>query len=306
MLRHLAARFAFPARASPRAGAAPGALSSALRRRSSVSAEPPGGAAAPPPPPSAPSRWQRLKRKRRAERTPANRTAYRFDRAAPAPLPAALAHVRAAAWAAFDESLELVLRLNIDPRKAAENIRGAALLPHGTGRPARVAAFAEGIDADAARAAGADRVGADDLVAQIAADRAKSLKGFHACVAVPELLPTVAARVGMLLGPKGLMPAKKDGTVGPDVAQIVTRLKSGQIRFRTDRAGNVHLIVGKLSFADHLLIDNVCAATAAIMDARPHTVKKKYLEKAFLCSSMGPSVKLDLVQLARAVNDHRG
>lgn len=293
MLRHLAARLAFPARAPP---------SLAARRRSSASPEPPGGAARP----SAPSRWQLLKRKRRAERTPANRTAYEFDRAAPAPPRAALAHVRAAAWAAFDESLELVVRLNVDPRRAAENVRGTVLLPHGSGRAARVAAFAEGPDADAARAAGAERVGADDLVAEIAADRAKSLKGFHACVAVPELLPTVAARVGMLLGPKGLMPAKKDGTVGPDIAQIVTNLKNGLVKFRTDRAGNVHLIVGKLSFADHLLMDNVCAATAAIMDARPQTVKKKYIEKVFLCSSMGPSVKLDLVQLSRAVNDHRG
>lgn len=247
----------------------------------------------------APSRWQRLKRERRNAPTPANRTAYVFDRKAPTTLSQALEHIRAAAWAKFDESLELVFRLNIDPRLADQNVRGVIALPHGTGREAPVAVFADPDAAAAALAAGAELAGAEDLVDTIVADGGASVRGFAACVAQPHLLPIAAAKLGKILGPRGLLPSSKSGTVAMDVVEALRKVKKGQIPYRTDRSGNLHLIVGKLSFMDEQLIENITAATRTIMEARPRSVKKRYMQKAVVCSSMGPSVMLDMQALVK-------
>lgn len=298
MLRLYAPRLAARVLTPSRVPTHPPSLSLLLRQQTTLEQ----GPSTTKSPPTAPSRWQLLKRKRRLAPTPENRTAYEYDRKLPVPLSTALSHVRAAAWAKFDESVELVFRLNVDPRQAPENVRGSLQLPHGTGREAKVAVFADGVAAKEAREAGAEIVGAQELVDQLKDDGGKTVKGFEACVAVTELLPMVAAGIGKVLGPKGLMPAKKDGTVGGDVGDIVRRLKKGQLKYRTDRAGNVHLIVGKLSFSDDMLEENVCAATRAIMEARPKTIRKKYLQKATVCSSMGPSVMLDLEKLVRLAN----
>lgn len=245
------------------------------------------------------SRWRRLSRERRKAPTPANRTAYVFDRNVPSTLPVALEHVRGAAWAKFDESVELIFRLNIDPRLADQNIRGVISLPHGTGRTVRVAVFADPDVASAALAAGADLAGADELVDSIAADDGASVKGFSACIAQPHLMSVAGAKLGKILGPRGLMPSPKSGTVSMDVVQVLQNIKKGQVSYRTDRAGNLHLIVGKLSFTDQQLEENVVAATRAVMEARPQSVRKRYLKKAVICSTMGPSVSLDRDSLVR-------
>lgn len=245
------------------------------------------------------SRWRKLKLARQKAPTPANRVAYEFDRKTPSALSDALKHVRSAAWAKFDESLELVFRLNIDPRHADQNIRGVVSLPHGTGRPVRVAVFADPDAASAALAAGADLAGAEELVDSIAADGGASVRGFAACVAQPHLMPFAAAKLGKLLGPRGLLPSVKSGTVAMDVVGILRKVKKGQVQYRTDRAGNMHLIVGKLSFGDEKLLENILTATRAIMEARPRSVKKRYLKKAVICSAMGPSVMLDLEALVK-------
>lgn len=174
-------------------------------------------------------------------------------------------------------------------------------LPYGTGRLTRVAAFADGDAVEEAKEAGADLVGGDELIDMLQKGKAKTLKGFAACVSMPHLLPTAAAKLGKLLGPKGLLPNVKDGTVGNDVAELVRRVKEGQVRFRTDKAGNVHMIVGKLSFDDDLLVQNAHAATMAIVEARPSSVKKKYMKKAVICSSMGPGIELDVQALMKEV-----
>lgn len=178
-------------------------------------------------------------------------------------------------------------------------------LPHGTGRLTRVAAFADGHNAEEAEEAGADLVGGDDLIDSLKMGKAKQLRGFAACVSMPHLLPTAAAKLGKMLGPKGLLPSLKDATVGNDVAKLVRRVKDGQVRFRTDKAGNVHMIVGKMSFDDDRLIENLHAATAALLEARPATVKRKYMKRAVICSSMGPAVELDLQALVKEVTTRK-
>lgn len=253
-----------------------------------------------PTPPSTESRWRRLKRERRQRPVPSNRTPS-FDRSKRYPLDTALQYIRSAAWAKFDESLELNFRLNIDPRLASENIRGIYQLPHGSGRDTKVAAFADGIAAPQATEAGADLVGGKELIQMLRDEKAKRIKHFTACVSTPELLPSVAESLGKVLGPRGLMPNSKDQTVGGDLSSIVRRIKNGQVRYRTDRMGNMHLMVGKLSFADDKLVDNVKAATRAIVEARPSTVKRKYILKAVICSTMGPSVELEFEPLVRDI-----
>lgn len=253
--------------------------------------------------PKTESRWQRLKRERRLAPTPANRTKHRLP-SQPQSLTDALSHVRSAQWAKFDESLELSLRLNVDPRHADQNLRGTILLPHGTGREARVAVFADGTDAIAARSAGADLVGAQDLIDSIAKSKGASVRRFAACISVPELLPIAASRLGKILGPKGLMPTVKQGTVTSEVADAVRRVKKGQISYRTDRDGNMHLLVGKLSFNDEQLVENVLEATNVMLSIRPAAVKKKYMKKISVCSSMGPSVDLNVEALTRAAMEY--
>ncbi|PXF48263.1 50S ribosomal protein L1 [Gracilariopsis chorda] len=245
------------------------------------------------------SRWQRLKRERRAAPTPLNRTKHQFDRQEAYDLHTALKHVRAAQWAQFDETLELVLRLKIDPRHADHNLRGVIRLPHGTGRVQKVAVLASDEQARQAIAAGADLVGGEELIDKIVKEKGRPIKGFEACVAVPRLFGKVAARLGKILGPKGLMPSPKTETVTDDIENIIKEVKRGRLSYRTDKAGNMHLHVGKLSFPDDALIENTLAAMRGILEVRPASVKGKYVLKAIMCSSMGPSVNLDHQLLTR-------
>lgn len=245
------------------------------------------------------SRWQRLKRERKAAPTPANRTKHQFDRGEACNLHTALKHVRAAKWAQFDETLELVLRLRIDPRHADHNLRGVIRLPHGTGRVQKIAVLASDEQARRAIAAGADLVGGEELIEKIAKQKGKPVKGFAACVAVPDLYGKVAAKLGRILGPKGLMPSPKTDTVTDDVENVIKEVKRGRLFYRTDKAGNMHLHVGKLSFPDDALIENTLAAVRGILQVRPASVKGKYVLKAIMCSSMGPSVTLDHQLLMR-------
>jgi large subunit ribosomal protein L1 len=199
--------------------------------------------------------------------------------------------VKAAANAKFDETVELHLRMGVDPRHADQVVRGAAVLPHGTGKSVRVIAFAQGDKARDAQTAGADVVGADDL--------AKRIEGgwleFDVAVATPDLMGVVG-RLGRVLGPRGLMPNPKSGTVTFDVAKAVKDAKGGRIEFRVDKTGVVHTIVGKASFNEQALLENLGQVMDAVNRARPTGVKGQYIRSAFLASTQGPSVKLDLGQ----------
>lgn len=250
------------------------------------------------------SRWQKLKIARREAPPPKQRSNYQFDRKTLYSVADALQHVRASKWADFDETLEVVFRLNLDPRHAEQNIRGTAELPHGSGVPVKVAVFAfPGQMANEALKAGADLVGADDLIEQVATSKGKNLSGFAACVATPEIIPKMASSVGKILGPKGLMPNKKTGSVTGDPGEAVSKLKKGQVSFRVDRYGSVASRVGKLSFTDNQLTENLLSITRAVLAARPETVKKKYMLSVHTSSSMGPSAKLDPLLLSKLALD---
>lgn len=250
-------------------------------------------------PPIKENRWRRLERLRREAPPPKRRQPPSFDKKATHTLTDAIGHARLSSWAEFDESVELVIRLNIDPRQADQNLRGHISLPYGTGRRPRVAAITDpGESANAALAAGADLVGDEDLIQNIAKDRAACLKNFSVCVAQPHLLPILASKVGRILGPKRLMPSPRDGTVDDDIAKCVQYIKTKWLPYRTDRYGNVHLIVGKLSFDEEKLIENVKHAVQTILDVKPPKVKK-YFSKAVLSSTMGPGVMLDIESLVK-------
>ncbi|KAI0565286.1 Ribosomal protein L1 [Gracilaria domingensis] len=251
------------------------------------------------------SRWRRLKRERRAAPTPANRSKYPYDRSAEYDLSTALSHVRASQWAKFDESLELILRLNIDPRHADHNLRGVIQLPHGTGRHDKVAVIAEDEQAKRALAAGADLAGAHELIDRIANEKGKTLKGFAACIAEPHMFEKVAAKLGRILGPKGLLPSQKTKTVTDDIENAVKEVKKGRLCYRTDKEGNMHLHVGKMSFPDEALVENTIQSVKHILSVRPASLKGKYLLKATICSSMGPSVKIDRQTLMRQIAETR-
>jgi large subunit ribosomal protein L1 len=197
--------------------------------------------------------------------------------------------VKAASNAKFDETVELHLRMGVDPKHADQVVRGAAVLPHGTGKTVRVVVFAQGERARDATAAGADEVGAEDL--------AKRVEGgwldFDVAIATPDLMGVVG-RLGRTLGPRGLMPNPKSGTVTMDVTKAVRDAKAGRIEFRVDKTGVVHTIVGKSSFAEQALLENLAQVMDAVNRARPSGVKGTYIRSAFLASSQGPSVKLDL------------
>ena len=192
------------------------------------------------------------------------------------------------ATAGFDETIELSVRLGVDPRKADQMVRGTVALPSGTGRTVRVAVFASGDQAEAARAAGADIVGADDLVALVEADK----MDWDVSIATPDMMALVG-RVGRKLGPRGLMPNPKTGTVTPDVAKAVAEVKGGRVEYRTDRFGNVHVPVGKVSFDRKALLINVRAVLDELSRAKPSGSKGKYVRSVTLSSTMGPGVKLD-------------
>ncbi len=213
----------------------------------------------------------------------------RFDRTnlyAPAE---AIELVRSMAATKFDETIELAVRLGVDPRHADQIVRGTVVLPAGTGRTNRVAVFAAGENAAAARAAGADVVGADDLVARI---EKENFLEFDIAIATPDLMAQVG-KLGRLLGPRGLMPNAKTGTVTTDVGKAVTEFKGGRVEYRTDRYGNVHVPIGKASFVTAQLLDNMRALVDELVRAKPAAAKGRYLRSVTLCSTMGPGVKID-------------
>jgi len=188
----------------------------------------------------------------------------------------------------FDPTVEVALRLGVDPRKADQMDRGTVNLPNGTGKTARVLVFATGDRAEEARAAGADFVGSDDLIERIQG----GFLDFDAVVATPDLMGKVG-RLGRVLGPRGLMPNPKTGTVTPDVGKAVTDIKGGKIEFRVDRHANLHFIIGKASFTDTALVQNYAAAIDEIMRLKPSAAKGRYLRKAAITTTMGPSIPVD-------------
>jgi large subunit ribosomal protein L1 len=188
----------------------------------------------------------------------------------------------------FDATVEVALRLGVDPRKADQMVRGTVNLPHGTGKTARVVVFAAGPKADEARAAGADIVGADELIAEVGNGRLD----FDAAVATPDLMGKVG-RLGRILGPRGLMPNPKTGTVTMDVAKAVSDIKGGKIEFRVDRHANLHFIIGKASFSERQLAENYAAALDEVLRLKPAAAKGRYLKKATLATTMGPGIPVD-------------
>ncbi|MFD0902237.1 50S ribosomal protein L1 [Actinomadura sediminis] len=188
----------------------------------------------------------------------------------------------------FDATVEVALRLGVDPRKADQMVRGTVNLPHGTGKTARVLVFAGGAKADEAREAGADFVGSDDMIERIQG----GFLDFDAVVATPDQMGKVG-RLGRVLGPRGLMPNPKTGTVTMDVAKAVSDIKGGKIEFRVDRHANLHFIIGKASFDERLLVENYAAAIEEIQRLKPSAAKGRYVKKAALTTSMGPSIPVD-------------
>jgi large subunit ribosomal protein L1 len=189
----------------------------------------------------------------------------------------------------FDATVEVALRLGVDPRKADQMVRGTVNLPHGTGKTARVLVFATGERAEA-RAAGADIVGADELIDEIS--KGNRLGEFDAVVATPDMMGKVG-RLGRVLGPRGLMPNPKTGTVTPDVAKAVTEIKGGKIEFRVDRHANLHLVIGRASFDERQLVENYAAALDEVLRLKPSAAKGRYLKKVTFTTSMGPSIPVD-------------
>ncbi len=198
--------------------------------------------------------------------------------------------VRQLATAKFDETVEAHFRLGVDPRKSDQNVRGTVALPHGTGRTISILAFAQGDDAAAAEAAGADFVGADDLIERIQG----GWFDFDAVVSTPSMMAAVGSKLGRVLGPRGLLPNPKAGTVGPNIGQIVTALKAGQIEFRSDKTGVVHAPIGKASFSAEQLGENLEALRGAVEAARPDAARGTYMRTLYLTSTMGPSVRVNV------------
>lgn len=196
--------------------------------------------------------------------------------------------VRSIANRNFDETVEVAFRLGVDPRKADQMIRGAVSLPNGTGKTVRVAVFAAGAAAEEAIAAGADVVGTSDLVVRIQG----GFLDFDVAIATPDLMPQIG-RIGRLLGPRGLMPNPKTGTVTPDVGKAVRDFKAGRVEYRTDRYGNVHLPVGRVSFDRSALLENYQAVLEEIIRVKPAAAKGRYLRGITFSSSMGPGVRVD-------------
>ena len=218
------------------------------------------------------------------------RTAYEaIDRDAFYGVDEAVKTIKERATAKFDETIEVSMNLGIDPRHADQNVRGVIMLPHGTGKSLRVAVFARGDKAKQALDAGADLVGAEDLAEKVQAGQ----MDFDRCIATPDMM-AVVGRLGKVLGPRGLMPNPKLGTVTADVAEAVRAAKGGQVEFRAEKAGIVHAGVGKASFTEQALVENVKAFVGAISRAKPSGAKGTYIRKVSLSSTMGPGMKLEI------------
>jgi large subunit ribosomal protein L1 len=198
----------------------------------------------------------------------------------------------------FDGTVEVALRLGVDPRKADQMVRGTVSLPHGTGKTVRVIVFATGEKAEEARAAGADEVGSDDLIQRIQ----EGFLDFDAAIATPDQMAKVG-RIARVLGPRGLMPNPKTGTVTPDVAKAVSDIKGGKISFRVDKQANLHLIIGKASFSPQQLVENYAAALDEILRAKPSAAKGRYLRKVTFATTMGPGIPVDVNRTRNLLED---
>ena len=216
----------------------------------------------------------------------------RYDRDQLHSGPEALDLVKSLAPAKFDETVELVVRLGVDPRKADQMVRGTVALPSGTGKDVRIAVFATGDAAAAAREAGAEHVGADDLAAQVEG----GMLDFDLAIATPDQMPGVG-RLGKVLGPRGLMPNPKTGTVTTDVAKAVAEFKGGRVEYRTDRYGNVHVPIGKVSFDAEALQANFTTVVEELQRVKPASAKGRYIKKISVSSTMGPGIRVDANRL---------
>jgi len=216
----------------------------------------------------------------------------KVDRTKAYTLDEALGLIKEVASAKFDESVDVAVNLGVDARKSDQNVRGATVLPAGTGKTVRVAVFAEGENADKAKAAGADIVGFDDL--------AEKIKGgemdFDVCIATPDAM-RVVGQLGQILGPRGLMPNPKVGTVTPDVAKAVQNAKAGQVQYRIDKAGIIHCSIGKASFEPSALKENLSALMAALQKAKPSTAKGTYIKRVTVSTTMGPGIGVDVASI---------
>jgi len=216
----------------------------------------------------------------------------KVDKAKAYPLQEAVKLVRETATAKFDESVEIACRLGVDPRKADQMVRGTVLLPHGSGKQVRVLVLTKGEKAAEAKEAGADMIGSDEYIEKIKGGWAD----IDAIVATPDMMGSIG-RLGKILGPKGLMPNPKAGTVTTDIAKAVKELKAGKIEYRVDKSGNIHSRVGRVSFPEEQLYENVRSFLEAIVRSRPPTAKGSFLKSASICSAMGPGVKLDTAEI---------
>jgi large subunit ribosomal protein L1 len=214
--------------------------------------------------------------------------ARRYDRERFHPLREAVDLVKNLSSANFDETIDLVVRLGVDPRKADQVVRGTVALPAGTGREVRIAVFAQGDAATAATEAGADFVGGDDLAAEVEG----GMMDFDMAIATPDMMPTVG-KLGRSLGPRGLMPNPKSGTVTDDVAKAVAEFKGGKVEYRTDRDGNVHVPVGKASFSAEDLVSNLNTLLNELERVKPATAKGRYMRKVVISSTMGPGIGIE-------------
>lgn len=201
----------------------------------------------------------------------------------------AISLTKQTAKAKFDETVEISIRLGVDPRHADQQVRGAVVLPHGTGKTVKVLVFAKGEKAREAEEAGADFVGAEDMVARI---QNENWFGFDVCVATPDMMGVVG-RLGRLLGPKGLMPNPKSGTVTMDVAKAVKDIKAGKVEYRLDKTAIIHVPIGKVSFTDEQLAENMYALMDAVIKAKPAAAKGTYLRSVVISSTMGPGIKIN-------------
>ncbi|MGH9225784.1 MAG: 50S ribosomal protein L1 [Acidimicrobiales bacterium] len=213
----------------------------------------------------------------------------KFDRAAQHGPGEAVDLVKSLSFAKFDETVELAVKLGVDPRKADQIVRGTVGLPAGTGKAVRVAVFAAGAQAQEARDAGADVVGADDLAERVQG----GFLDFDVAIATPDLMRAQVARLGRILGPRGLMPNPKTGTVTDEVGKAVKEFKGGRVEYRTDRYGNIHVPVGKVSFDRRALLENIRAVIDELNRAKPAAAKGRYMRAVTLASTMGPGVKLE-------------